>query len=605
MDHDKPREHSIAIDLKDVDRLEFQVRLLHRVGLGRLAELICSRQAGFLKSSPKIIVFPKPSRYPVGPLRTPVASGASSGSGSSTPLPGGAAAAGSAVSGISGAPRLSGTWICPICSFSNPVPSNFDAATVNAHTPIPPCLTCGVVPPLKDVLKAAIAHASRAEGSSSRPSADRIYQDVANSEPVEEAHSRWDGHATDGSDTARSTFACPRCTFLNHPSLKVCEICGAALPTSDGDGVGIMGLVDGQRADSPGPFVTKPGYTPSEAPESVKLSFRAGGDKVFYERLKGAMVQRKWLLQGAPPVPKPDSEAWKRSSLPGTPVGPGSGRNSPYERQDRVRTVGLAGLEQRDFNTRKNNEIVIGTAFEDLEALMASAKEVAALAEKFSGAIAASSNPGSSEASALLSQSATALGLMTTKDVLGSGSASESLYVSELSRNLAEFLTDDATGILRREGGIITLVDLWAVFNRARGGVELVSPLDFHKAASLWEKLNLPVRLRQFRSGVLVVQGKDRTDERTISSLLAWLRTLREAVADQVVPWDVGRFGKGVTPQETAEKFGWSVGVASEELQMAEEQGALCREESVEGVRFWENWLTGQDAASTAPPEQR
>ncbi len=240
---------------------------------------------------------------------------------------------------------------------------------------------------------------------------------------------------------------------------------------------------------------------------------------------------------------------------------------------------------------RKNNEVVIGSAFEDLDALMASAKEIIALAEKFSGAIGSSSGGATSEATDVVSRSAAALGLMTTKDVLGSSSKSESLYISELSRNLAEFLTDDATGVLRREGGIMSLVDLWAVFNRARGGVELVSPLDFHKAASLWEKLNLPLRLRQFKSGLLVVQGKDRTDEKTTAALLAWLRTLHDDRSSEMHPWDVRRWGMGVTPQETAERFGWSVGVASEELEMAEERGALCREEGVEGLRFWENWL--------------
>ena len=40
---------------------------------------------------------------------------------------------------------------------------------------------------------------------------------------------------------------------------------------------------------------------------------------------------------------------------------------------------------------------------------------------------------------------------------------------------------------------------------------------------------------------------------------------------------------------ETAERFGWSVGVASEELEMAEDIGALCRDQCLDGVRFWEN----------------
>ena len=232
---------------------------------------------------------------------------------------------------------------------------------------------------------------------------------------------------------------------------------------------------------------------------------------------------------------------------------------------------------------RKNNELVIGNAFEDLEALMASAKEIVALAESFAN----NGANGNSESSAV----ANALGLVTTKDMLGGGSNSESLYISELSRNLAEFLTDDARGVLRKAGGIISLVDLWAIFNRARGGVELVSPLDFEKAARLWEKLRLPVRLRQFRSGVLVVQGSDRTDEKTIKALLIWLSDLHSFPPDKELAWEWRLFGRGITAQDAAERFGWSIGVAEEELEMAEEKGALCREESIEGLKFWENWI--------------
>jgi ESCRT-II complex subunit VPS36 len=305
--------------------------------------------------------------------------------------------------------------------------------------------------------------------------------------------------------------------------------------------------------------------------ESIKLSFRGGGEKIFHERLKGSMIQRKWLLQGAPPVPKPNQD--------NHPSGPGSTTSTG----ERVKTVGIAGLEQRRLEVRKNNELVIGSAFEDLEALMASAKEIIALAESF----ASSNGNGSSESSAV----ANALGLVTTKDMLGGGSNSETLYISELSRNLAEFLTDDARGVLRKAGGIISLVDLWAMFNRARGGVELVSPLDFEKAARLWETLRLPIRLRQFKSGVLVVQSSDRTDEKTIKALLSWLSDLHIFPPDRELAWDWQLFGRGVTAQDAAERFGWSIGVAEEELEMAEEKGALCREEGIEGLKFWENWI--------------
>ena len=181
--------------------------------------------------------------------------------------------------------------------------------------------------------------------------------------------------------------------------------------------------------------------------------------------------------------------------------------------------------------------------------------------------------------------------MVTTKEMMSSASGSESLYLSELARDLAEFLTDDSKNILKKEGGIMSLVDLWAVFNRARGGVGLVSPADLGKAAALWEKLNLPVRLRQFKNGVLVVQRHDWTDDKTIAQLLAWFQEMHTEAPEGDVAWDWAMFGRGVTAQETAQKFKWSVGVASEELEMAEEKGAICREEGVEGLRFWENWI--------------
>ena len=375
-------------------------------------------------------------------------------------------------------------------------------------------------------------------------------------------------------------FKCPRCTFLNHPSLLNCELCGASLTSVPGGDYATVSELGG-RSESPGPMLDNGNPDLDHSIESVKFSFRAGGEKIFYERLKGAMQQRKWLLQNAPPVPKPENS---NRSTPRADVG--LAQAAP----DRTKVVGIAGLERRGQELRKNNEVVLGNAFEDLGALMASAKDIIALAESFAN----KSADGSTEANAILQESATALGMVTTKDMLGSNAGSESLYLSELSKNLAEYLTDDARGVLKTEGGIMSLVDLWAVFNRARGGVELISPSDFEKAARTWDKLNLPVRLRQFRNGLLVVQRHDWTDDKTIAQLLAWLQELHMAPPPGEAYHDWKSFGRGITAQEAAQRFGWSVGVATEELEMAEEKGALCREDGVEGIRFWENWI-GQD----------
>lgn len=544
IDNDEPRKYSVAVDLKEIDRTEFY--------------------AGFLKSSPKVTLFPKASKKPIPGIKSPV--------------PRYASPADALVTGPTSSPRptaqspapardVNATWICTICGLSNPVPANFDPSTANQHTPLPPCQACGIKPELVHMVKAAIA------AMSNRPSGAAANHTQRN--PSEAASS----YGSSG-QAQSPPGQCPRCTFQNHPSLTACEVCGAPLQNA---AERRPHLVEGagRRPVSPGPSLGASSIIGDDTIETIKFSFRMGGAQTFLDRLKSALTQRKWLLQSAPPVPRSAATPPQSGGLSRPPNGTAPSPATPQ------RVVGIAGLEQRGAELRQNNQAVIGTAFEDLEALMTSAKEVIQMAEQF----ARQSNghaEGDSDARKLISDSASALGLVTTKDMLGSGSSAEQLYVTELSRDLAEFLTDDRKGVLRKEGGIMSLVDLWQVFNRTRNGIELVSPLDFEKAANLWDSLSLPVRLRRFKSGLLVVQERSRTDEKTISTLLSWLRNGHDASHSEDV--ELRRaFGTGVTAQEAAERFGWSVGVATEELEMAEEIGALCRDQCLDGIRFWEN----------------
>jgi ESCRT-II complex subunit VPS36 len=354
--------------------------------------------------------------------------------------------------------------------------------------------------------------------------------------------------------------------------LLSCELCGAQL-VSTGPSQSVDAEFPSGRPASPGPQLDNLNIDDAEEIESVKFSFRAGGDKVFYERLKGAMIQRKWLVSGAPPVPRSDLHAHEGLSREN------GGR--------RPTGVGIAGLESRGLQSQRKNEVTISSAFEDLEALMASAKEIVALAERFA--------QDSSNSDSVASESAAALGMVTTRDMLG---GSDVLYVSELARNLAEYLTDAKRALLKRQGGTMSLIDLWAVFNRTRNGVELVSPSDFEKATQMWEKLNLPVRLRQFKSGLLVVQERDWTDEKILGQLRKWLEDTRQDPVKEEMPWDVDDFGLGITAREAAQRFGWSIGVAIEELEMAEDQGLLCREDGIEGTKFWLNYIINEPEAN-------
>lgn len=575
VDKEHPRKHSVALDLRDVDRYEFY--------------------AGFLKSSAKVTLVPKPLNRSSLQTRATALSPAP---GRASPNSHGRAES-PYVPPAEPQAKTSATWVCTICSFSNPVPSNFDPTAANVHTPLPPCLACGIKPTLAHVLKAAIANAtnrktapSDASDHPTRPHQTRPRRSSTRSDipgvrhppPWPSASAVVGGGSVSATTEPNSTetFQCPRCTFHNHPSLLACEMCGGPLLSQAP--VNTRHLDEPRRTESPGPTLNT--VLAQDAAENVKISFRGGGEKIFYERLKGSMAQRKWLLQGAPPVPK-----HHRTGDEGSDGARVAAADSPVTKKG----VGIAGLEQRGLDMRKNNEVMIGTAFEDLDALMASAKEIVALAETFARQANGSSGAATSETTALLAESAFQLGLVTTKDIVG-GSSSEALYLSELARTLAEFLTDDARGVLKKAGGIVNLVDLWAMFNRARGGVELVSPMDLEKAARMWEDLKLPVRLRTFKSGVMVVQGRDRTDETTIAAIRSWMADLHQFPPEKDVPWDWYEFGRGVTARDAAERFGWSIGVAEEELEMAEERGVLCREEGIEGLKFWENFLGSSDS---------
>lgn len=75
-------------------------------------------------------------------------------------------------------------------------------------------------------------------------------------------------------------------------------------------------------------------------------------------------------------------------------------------------------------------------------------------------------------------------------------------YYQQLARQLAEFLGD----YMPRNGGIMTLSDIYCMFNRARG-VELVSPDDVYYAVMLQKKLMLGYHVRKFDGGLIVLQS--------------------------------------------------------------------------------------------------
>lgn len=141
-------------------------------------------------------------------------------------------------------------------------------------------------------------------------------------------------------------------------------------------------------------------------------------------------------------------------------------------------------------------------------------------------------------------------------------------FTPHTAAQLADFLARPLAGA----GGLLTLPDVYCLFNRARG-TELVSPEDLLQACALWEPLGLGLRLRRFTSGVLAVQAAAHS-EAAMAATLAGLAAGR---------------GGGVSVADVAQHLGLSPSIARECLLAAEGRGSLCRDEAPEGLRFFEN----------------
>uniref|UniRef100_A0A673Z067 Vacuolar protein-sorting-associated protein 36 n=1 Tax=Salmo trutta TaxID=8032 RepID=A0A673Z067_SALTR len=155
-----------------------------------------------------------------------------------------------------------------------------------------------------------------------------------------------------------------------------------------------------------------------------------------------------------------------------------------------------------------------------------------------------------------------------TRETHGSGTH----YHLQLAKQLGDILLAP----LEERGGMMALTEVYCLVNRARG-MELLSPEDLVNACKLFESLKLPLRLRIFDSGVMVVQLQSHSEEEMISSAL-----------DNVT--DKG----SLTAEEFAKLLGLSVLLSKERLLLAEKMGHLCRDDSVEGLRFYPNLFNSQ-----------
>jgi len=269
----------------------------------------------------------------------------------------------------------------------------------------------------------------------------------------------------------------------------------------------------------------------------IKLSFRSGGQAEFHQHFQKCLQERAW-------VPKPVQV------------------RGPVKREIRA---GITGIEKKMSLKAKQNNANISKAFGDLDNLMEMAKPMVKLAQNISAKIRDKQGEITEDETVQFKSYLLSLGIddPITKDSAGS----DKKYYHGLAKEM--FLVLDQP--IQDAGGLMTLTDAFVRINRARG-LELVSPDDVLLASKALKETSLPMSLHTFDSGVMVLRTSNHSEEEVQQNLMNQLES-------------VGSF----TPEEMSTNIGVSVILAKERLLSAESQGLLCRDDSVEGLRFYPN----------------
>ncbi|RHZ03239.1 hypothetical protein DYB31_003527 [Aphanomyces astaci] len=282
----------------------------------------------------------------------------------------------------------------------------------------------------------------------------------------------------------------------------------------------------------------------------LKLSFKTGGRDEFFSPFEAAMARKAWADTKAP------------SAL--------ADRRLQQTRQFDASAAGIGGIMQRRQDEQKHTSELTTQSFSDLHALMDKAKDMVGLIERYvatsnaatsADADAAPSTDDVSEMQSVLLN----MGIASPVTRENSGDA----YHVQLARQLASFVKLP----LDASGGILTLSDIYCLFNRARGS-ELISPEDLYHAAALQKPLHLGIHMRKFDGGLIVLQADSHNEDRVATRL----ETLATAAADGCV-----------TSADVSRAFKISLPLAVEYLKVAEQKGKLCRDDTFEGLLFYPN----------------
>lgn len=298
------------------------------------------------------------------------------------------------------------------------------------------------------------------------------------------------------------------------------------------------------------------GPVPSSQADFIKISFRDGGATEFHRHLDEVRRGKKWEQVKAAP-------------------------KAPQSTKPKAR-AGIVGIERTRAAKTEEAERDISVAFADLSQLMVKAKQMVTLSKSVSQKIREKQGEISDDETVQFQSHLLSLGVAdpVTRESHGGGDS----YTLELAKEIATLIE----GPLSSAGGTMSLTDVFVRVNRARG-MELLSPEDLVNACKVMREFDgvkrkprLKVALRKFdQSGVMVLQLKTLDEESVIKDTETRLQE-----------------SGSLSASELAHAVGTSVLLAMERLRLTEEGGKACRDDSVQGLRFYPNYFLFPDASA-------
>ncbi|KAI0370971.1 hypothetical protein BV20DRAFT_966072 [Pilatotrama ljubarskyi] len=494
------------------------------------------------------------------------------------------------------------SWECEVCSNRNPIGLTSSGALV--------CALCGVP---RASVKAPIHMPSRSAKTPPNPPSvsSSVPSSSLNLAKLSISTSASPAPSSPIAGSSSEEVACTACTFLNSPLLTQCEICGTPLLKKRSQAP----LSHPPARSAPTSRPTTPAVDDDEDFEDtpdkrmMRLSFRKGGDKNFYNVLKRSLLGKAWEVElHARPLGSDVAHQYCSGRILQSKVNAvsaaGDASSGPSSRP--LGRSGINGILRSVETTANASQSNMEDALADLEALMVKWKDMVKLAQDLNDRLTAVSTPAPSitpgiqsgaptpvptlstkavepEEATFIRSSLAQLGLqMTNAPVTQDMVRDERNWYESLARELASVL--EGTGVkgrgegMMRKRGIIGLDEVWGGWNRARG-VALIPPATFLQVLPhLPSFTHPPIRMRTFAASGLSVLHTPPYGSAAFASRLVSLLTLAGPR----------------TTVEIAQEEDLPIGLTQEMVDEVEMDGEICRDEGGSGVAVF----SGAGAAS-------